>query len=313
MGATIVSKYTFTPSSRYVFLTCASFEQRCVVIPEWVAANATTPPLAVYSFYSRSFAQYSSGHRDSITNLFDGNAQEIELRSSDPLYSADQFVECIESNYKKYGKVDFLIDSTTFTREWLFILFAIFKQYSDKVGEIIIAYNSAIGMSKKWLTRGAKDFRTVLGYSGDVYPSKKTHLVIILGHEFERANAIIEHCEPHILTIGIGAKDKSINDDMWQENVKYLERLKTCYSMKINEFTLDLGDPLSAKDDIANQLTQLDDFNTILAPLNTKMSSLGACLFALDNPSVQICYLQMELYNTLEYSEPSENIRFFKM
>lgn len=311
MELDVKTDITFKGDSDYVFLTCSSFEERTVSVPLWLQYNVTKSPALSYLFYSRAFSSTSEPKRKQVLDVFGDNVEGVELRNSDPLYSTDRLLECIENNYDKFGKLDYLIDVTTFTREWLYILLAIINQYRDKVGTIYISYNSAQNMSQNWLTKGNKDFRTVLGYSGEIYPSKKTHLVIILGHEFERASAIIDYCEPHIISVGIGAKEKSISEDMWKENVRYLEELKTYYSMEIRDFTLDLANPLAAKADIERELSGLTQFNTILAPLNTKMSSIGACLFALENPQIQMCYLQMELYNTLEYSTPSKDLYFY--
>ena len=53
--------------------------------------------------------------------------------------------------------------------------------------------------------------------------------------------------------------------------------------------------------------------NTIIVPLNTKLSTLAAGVVALKNEDVQICYSVPEMYNTAGYSEPSDNITIVEL
>lgn len=303
----LTTDFDINSLDKYIFISCVSFEERTKTIPSWISSSKH-PPTSACLFFNRFHKPLTSNTLDILENYFACEVTRYEIRNGDPLFSADQFINCINFNYNHFGKTDYFIDVTTFTREWIFILLAALKSHSDKIKRIFISYNPASSMSPSWLSKGAKSFRTVLGYPGNILPSKKNHLVLILGHEFERASSIIELCDPHTLSIGVGSESASINKEMWALNVEYLQQLKTYYSFEINEFTLDLVNPFHSRDNLKSHISKYGGLNTIIAPLNTKMSSVGACLLALADPSIQLCYLQVEFYNTSDYSKPSKNI-----
>lgn len=72
----------------------------------------------------------------------------------------------------------------------------------------------------------------------------------------------------------------------------------------INEFVFSCYDPFNTEDTLASLIAQKTDLNHILAPMNTKLSTLGAAQVATKNDSVQLCYAQPSNYNWKEYSEP---------
>jgi hypothetical protein len=42
--------------------------------------------------------------------------------------------------------------------------------------------------------------------------------------------------------------------------------------------------------------------------LNTKLSTVGVALAAIENPEIQICYAEPEEYNTDGYSKPGKEV-----
>ena len=53
--------------------------------------------------------------------------------------------------------------------------------------------------------------------------------------------------------------------------------------------------------------------NTVLAAMNTKMSTVAAGVFALHNPEVQISYAQAEVYNYDQYSTAADDVYVFSL
>ena len=47
--------------------------------------------------------------------------------------------------------------------------------------------------------------------------------------------------------------------------------------------------------------------NTVIAPMNNKISTVGAALAALKNPNIQISYAQADIYNVVGYSMPNDD------
>jgi hypothetical protein len=67
------------------------------------------------------------------------------------------------------------------------------------------------------------------------------------------------------------------------------------------------------KDAIQRQISEFDDTNPIIAPLNTKISTLALAQAVEENDSIQICYASALLYNVEDYSEPKEHCYIFKL
>ncbi|NOR60923.1 MAG: hypothetical protein GQ535_00320 [Rhodobacteraceae bacterium] len=74
------------------------------------------------------------------------------------------------------------------------------------------------------------------------------------------------------------------------------------------EFDFSATDPLSIKRVLENRIKELPHHNIIIAPLNTKLSTLGCGAFGIVNPRVQICYAEVEAYNSSEYSKAGDAI-----
>ena len=53
--------------------------------------------------------------------------------------------------------------------------------------------------------------------------------------------------------------------------------------------------------------------NTVMAAMNTKISTLAVGLYALQNPEVQVSYAQADVYNYERYSEAADDVYVFNM
>lgn len=118
-----------------------------------------------------------------------------------------------------------VIDITAFTREILLILLRIITIpfVSDKA-DITLVYMPAKCYQKDWLTKGVRDIRPVLGYSGLLSPSKKSLLVILTGFEEERIHTIINAFEPSNILLGHPNEHSSISPDLFKiSEQKYID------------------------------------------------------------------------------------------
>jgi len=59
---------------------------------------------------------------------------------------------------------------------------------------------------------------------------------------------------------------------------------------------------------IKEELNKYSNVNRIIVPLNTKISTLAAGILALENPSIQVCYSEPEIYNFDGYSKEGDNV-----
>ena len=82
---------------------------------------------------------------------------------------------------------------------------------------------------------------------------------------------------------------------------------------KVEQFQFSCVDPRNAKRAIIEQAKKFPEHNTVLAPMNTKVSTLGAALAAFEEESLQVCYAHPSAYNTATYSLPGLDCRLFDL
>lgn len=217
-------------------------------------------------------------------------------------------------------RVRTIVDITSMSHELLSVLIAILRSKS-KLEHTVLCYTGADRYSfntpadEMWLSRGVSSIRSILGFGGEQLPSKKLHLVIPVGFEVERAMEVIATYEPAVLSLGIGRREESVSLAHHDANLNFFTRLEsfvrgqenTCE--KVSQFEFSCIDPFVAKADLFEHLEKFQDFNTVICPLNTKISTVGIALLCLEQPAFQLCYAQPLEYNTDGYATPSDVIR----
>lgn len=209
-----------------------------------------------------------------------------------------------------------LVDITTFSHEVVLFFVALLEEKNLK-RKVILAYAGASAYctssdpNEKWLSRGVKDIRSVLGFPGIIRPSKKSHLIILVGFETERAKELIVQYEPYSISLGTGIEP--YNKDFHTTNTWHKKQLEDfvktieCSRINISEFNFSCSDPISAKNSILIEAHKYDDLNITVAPMNTKVSTVGAGMAAIKEERLKLCYVEPSEYNKKTYSSPSNN------
>lgn len=231
-------------------------------------------------------------------------------------YTKDVLIECQNTDKK------ILVDITTFTHESLLIL-TYMLYVTNTLDKSTFIYSSAgeyfIGPDKndRWLSRGVKSIRSVLGFPGLIRPSKSSHLIILVGFKIERAKELITQYEPSSISLGIGVSPYS--DEFSKKNIEYrslLENFIRNYEssrMEISEFTFSCSDPLIAKKNILDEVEKFNEKNITISPMNTKVSTVATALAAITNESIKICYAEPVEYNQLGYSSPGDSLTIMNL
>jgi len=213
-----------------------------------------------------------------------------------------------------------LLDITTFTHEALLILLKLLTVYcpSTKITCIYVGakeYSVGDDISKKWLSKGIDEIRSVLGYPGVFLPSQKNHLFVIVGYEYERAVSMINMIEPNVLSLGYGKSENATVEKDREANSKYLELVKemSAFYQEINTFEVSCNDPYKVSENLEGQIKKISDKNIIIVPMNNKISTIGVGLLALRNEKIQICYGPAMTYNMLNYSMPGSKCYLFEI
>lgn len=216
--------------------------------------------------------------------------------------------------------IKLLIDITSLSHELLVLLLGMLHELGglDRTSLIYVgaaAYSTNTVPNAMWLSRGVKDVRSVLGFPGTMLPSRKLHLIILTGFEVERASEVILRYEPASMSIGLGAKGQSISEPHHSKNKEFFDGIAAFATSQdygtdeISKFSFSCVSPTETRDQLVAHIGELGGFaqkNFVVCPLNTKLSTVGVVLAALEHPEIQICYAEPEEYNTEGYAIPGD-------
>jgi hypothetical protein len=298
------------------FICSSSFEARCLVIPDIISQSKL----------KKSFVFFNDNEVNDIIQNAEilskklPESELINLNSDEPIYNYKKIMNVINSiANSSLANKNILIDSTTFTHESLLILLRLLETYKEQLGEIFISYVGAEEYStnetedeEKWLSKGVDEIRTIIGYPGFTDPTKRNHLIILFGFELDRTKKIIDEYEFDIISLGFG--DLPIQNNHMKINCERHKRLLSVYP-EAREFKFSLIDPNQAKDQLIEYIEKntLSSYNTVIAPLNNKVSTIGAGLAAISNENIQLAYAKASMYNIQGYSIPNEDIYLHKL
>lgn len=294
-----------------LFISAISFESRCLSLINSINANKIKTIWFTYNKNEQEF--YLDNIESAMRNR---EAELIEFSTDNPLVTAKSLIQRLNSIDKVENVV---LDISTFTHEGLLIIFKYLNIYKEKILNLSLAYVGAAKYSinesnddDKWLSKGTKTIRSIIGYPGVINPANKNHLIILFGFEIERTQQLIESFEFDIVSIGIGPEGDSIDSEHYNINRKrHIELLEQYPFAETFEFSL--TNPFQTKKEIEKQISKYEKFNVVITPLNNKMSTIGVALAALENPKVQVCYVRAHEYNYKGYSEPSDNCYTVKL
>ena len=304
----------YLPDS-FVLIGYASFEQRSTTVALSIDTKRVNK---VIVFHTKANRDSDSKSKDAISKQLGSFLEFIELDTNNPVDVGRRMTleikELISMNYH------IVIDITTFTHEILLMLLKLIYININKFASVICLYNGAEKYSvndppeRVWLSKGCKEVRNVIGYPGLIRPSSKNHLILLSGFEFERATKLISLIEPDKLALG-NAFD-SVNEKhiplmeyfkkeftKWQDSYKSIMKTTFSFSCKNIEKTVEK---------LNNIIVENQNDNFIIAPLNTKLSTIATSIVALQNKRIQVCYSVPEIYNK-NYSEPGNNITIFPL
>ncbi len=315
-----LSKYNLSdlnnllPGEFDLFICSSSFEERSLSVPNSITKNKAKKVIIVRNI---DLIEHVGQNTNILSEIF-CISSVVNIKTSDPILTADNLDGCLVSalGNKFEGKI--LLDITAFTHESLLILLRIIcLRYPN--AQITCTYACATEYSlgddvkHKWLSRGIGEVRSVLGFPGNIVPSRKTHLILIVGYEHERAAGIIEAIEPNSIALGYGRSASATTDKDKEANELYMhlvEQMATSFS-DVKCFEIPCDDPEGTRNEIQVQIKSAVDMNILLAPMNNKLSTVGAAWAALQDENVQMCYAQALRYNYANYSSPGSQFYFF--
>lgn len=302
-----------------LFVGTASFEDRCCTILDELKDECAS----FLIFKNSQVGSHAEQNLRKMLTIAGERGVLVGLDLDEPMATA-RSLRIVADTASKGPEGSVFVDITTFTHEQLLILFRILEQ-EKPARKIIFGYTGADHYSVNtapadvWLSRGVSQIRSVLGFPGNLLPSKRLHLIVLVGFEHERAKAVIEEFEPNVLTLGVGEKSQSISDEHYQTNCRFFDDVRkfvdrrASISADVNLFEFSCVDPLATEASVFEEIGKYPDHNTVICPMNTKLSTLGVALAASSNPAVQVCYSRAIEYNEVGYSTASDQVTLFEI
>ncbi|MDP4236203.1 MAG: hypothetical protein Q8919_07150 [Bacteroidota bacterium] len=301
-----------------VFISCASFEDRYITVPQ--LATDFCPKERIF-FFNANELPIISKNAEKLCGLNLQSSKRIALNSEDPLFTCDQFENFFYDMIQRYPdkKPNLLVECTTFTHEAILILLKLIDLKRNLLGNIYVSYVGAKEYSynirdnkDKWLSTGVKSIRTILGYSGYTDPMRKNHLIILFGFESERTKQIIDEYQYEYITLGFGSDSMQIEHQ--KINRERHQKLLLEYP-NAKQFSFTLLDPIETKNQILQYLST-DNYrlmNNVIAPMNNKISTIGAGLAGIEDPNIQLAYAQANIYNIDGYASASDDLFLYEI
>lgn len=308
----------------YVLMLGLGFDSRCLEVLKHFSKSKASHIVGI------SNAGWSDFNRNSIEEFksYIGNAGIVlGTNAKDVIAVADEVSAYIQPLLLENNQ-SILIDVTAISHELLAVLLGIMHNLKV-LGQVTLLYVGATEYSfnstseeSMWLSRGVKTIRSMLGFPGTMLPSKKLHLIVLAGFEVERASEVIIQYEPASLSIGLGKREQSISTAHHEKNKYFFDKLNDFVKQQqsgnegIHHFDFSCIDPLHTRNVLLahiDQITALHDRNFVVCPLNTKLSTVGVILAALERPSIQICYAEPIEYNTDGYARAGNDVTIVEM
>ncbi len=205
---------------------------------------------------------------------------------------------------------DIAVDMSTFTRgRMICLLDLIIREKGDRPLYLFFSEPEKYATEQSevntaWMTRGAKNIVSVPGFGGDKQADKKKLLVLLLGHDAERAVSVVETVDPDMIVV------------VSQGALKHRKKLREVY-LKINANIMKKYGPRiatiltvpprgwEAVYDVFGRIHGMyrNQYNITACLGGTKMQVVGALAFCQKHPGIELLYMEPEQYNCDSYTE----------
>lgn len=292
-----------------LLIVCASFEDRSRTALESLSKKYSCN-LAI--IYVNEGLIYDQENKKTIKNLAiikqitKKHAKKTNIVEGNQNNSKEQFCRIRESLLSLSDEIDannITIDVSTFNREALITIISLLRTYWPS-SRIRLLYTSPKNYGP-WLSRGYDSVRSVIGFGGIFEANKPILLIILSGFEPERTIKIIEEHEPYFVLLGVA--DPPSDKKYLPRNL--IEQKLILSRNDVIKFTFPCNDLIECKKVLEARIKPYKkNFNIVIAPMSTKISTISAMLVAMENANIQITYSLPNIYNTKNYSRGFNNI-----
>lgn len=293
-----------------IFLVCASYEPRTVVAAESLSKQYHSKRAVIYinrELLEGPAKEKTRSNLDQLKAVLASHCDAVITAEGswlDPICQLSSLREALLTGGSgEAGEALITLDTTAFNREALLTATALLRTGFPK-SRIRALYVSPRDHGE-WLSRGFRCIRNVMGFAGTQSSSRPTILTVLSGFEPDRTLKIIEEHEPAKVLLGVG--DPPTAERFLRRNIS--EQRLILARQDVEEFHFPTDDIKGCQEHLERLLgPYLSDYNVILAPMSTKLSTLAVLLLSLDHPEIQITSCVPGEYNIDDYSTGAESL-----
>jgi hypothetical protein len=291
-----------------LFLTSAGFESRALSGARSLSDEYSAEQGIIYvnkEYFEHHETEETVDNLERLEEILHDHCSSVDvvmgswLEADEQLYSLKTGFE----DLKKKQSLRVTADITTFNREALLVAFNILYSFTNDLTTRILYISPE--EHGEWLSRGHQFVRNIIGFAGIQNSSDPTLLIILTGFEQDRTINTIEEIEPAKVLLGIG--DPPTKQSFLKRN---RQRQELALSRQDSaEFTFPANSISGAEEAVKQVISEnISEYNIVISPMSTKLSTLGVWKAAREFPGVQVVYTIPGEYNLESYSSGSESI-----
>ena len=291
-----------------LMIACASYEDRSTAVCTRLHSGFRADRSIILS--SKEYANKGKTREnwrtlsDVLCNVCNQSPHGIEFAIDQPIKALIQ-VKNIIMRWNEEKTIDSItIDISTLPRQEMLILLQICDSLPWKPA-IRLLYSEPAQYDTEnengWLTRGVKSVSPVIGFGGIQPPGKGKLLLMFLGHESERTAITWKRHQPDItmLLSAYPSYRPELDGIIEKTHSMLLTELSSCLPcVQVPSRGIDEVEELVLK---IWKLTH-DQYYMMIAPLGTKLQTLGIYRAAQRKRDIQITYAVPSIYNYNRFS-----------
>jgi hypothetical protein len=286
------------------FIVCASYEPISLSAINSLAPEYRARRGIIYvnnEFLNGRGSELTKSNLKRITEKLNYHCEEVITINGSWLNAKDQFIALRDGlsreKLDKSLETRITLDITTFNREALLSTVVLLRTYF--LAAILRTVYVSAGDHGEWLSQGFRLVRNIIGFPGVQQPSRSTVLVVLSGFEPDRIYKTIEEHEPTKVLLGIGippTEQKFLERNIEEQNLILARQ-------EVEKFCFPASNILGCREALESCIKPyLNNYNVIVAPMSTKLSTIATFLVAEQYPEIQITYCLPGEYNLSDYS-----------
>lgn len=287
-----------------IFIACISYEPRTTGILKKLGKSYNADVLCfITNEKFKDFTRLKENKKE-IENIlqsssFFNNYNTILASINNPVKIIIGIDKIIKSRFKNKEKINITIDSTTLPRcELLTVIY--YLRHLPIVETIRILYVSPHRYGK-WLSDGYRYSIVPTFFEGPSTFEKKTALLILTGFEYDRAVSLIDDIEPSALILG--RPEPGTSGEFSDASGAIIDKLKTTRRIATEIYDIPANDPFQCRGSFREIIHKnLQSYDFYVAPMGTKLETLGVYLAYEESPNFRIVYSLPLIYNVVDYS-----------